>query len=187
VAGSPKQPVSFKYVTGALAWLKMALEQAGQEALRKRDFQEHTRSLEAYENRIRESRMQSCERWLQGQARSPVMAEFFERMERYRGHLAWLKNEIGDSKILVWLLAPLMWAGGLTAMQLDQYVIAIMFFFATFGVVSIKAIATTKDRERTVLIMILVFIFLAGHVVWVLYTHKQFTEKERLAVPVSNR
>lgn len=109
--------------------------------------------------------------------RSPVMLEFHERMERYRSHLAWLKNEIGDSKILVWLLAPLAWAGGLTAMQMDQYIIAIALFFATFGVVAIKAIAVTKDRERTVLILVLAILFFGAHVTWVIYTHKQFAKR----------
>jgi hypothetical protein len=49
--------------------------------------------------------------------RSPTMAEFFERVERYRGHVAWLKNQIGDSKIAIWLFMPLAWAGGVAAMQ----------------------------------------------------------------------
>jgi hypothetical protein len=70
---------------------------------------------------------------------------------------------------------------------MDQYVIAIMFLFAAFGVAAIKAVAATKDRERTVLIVILAALFFAGHVVWVLYTHKQFVEKERTATPVLNR
>jgi len=110
------------------------------------------------------------------------MVEFFKRVERYRGHLVWIGSHLKGWKVV---LAPLAWGGGLTAMQMDQYVLAIGFFFATFGMLAIKAIATTKDRERTLLIGILAGIFFAGHVLWVLYTHKQFTEKARITLPES--
>jgi hypothetical protein len=108
--------------------------------------------------------------------RSPAMVDFFATRDRYFGHLAWIGKAL-FSWPAVLLIAATAEACGVAAMQMDQYVIAIVFSFAAICVVAIKAIASNNDRERSFLIALLAILCFAGHIAWIMYTHAQFTKR----------
>jgi hypothetical protein len=104
---------------------------------------------------------------------SPTMVEFFERVRRYRGHAKWLVG-LGNNWGAVSFIAACAWGGGVAAMQMDQFLIAVAFFVFTSFVLAVKGIASEKDRERTYVIAILAVLFLVLNIVWAVYSHRHF-------------
>lgn len=105
--------------------------------------------------------------------RSKAMLEFFERVERYRGHGLWLVGLVNNWTVVP-IIATCAWGGGIAAMQMDQFLIAIGFFVLTSFILAMKAIASESDRERTYVIAILAVLFLVANIAWAIYSHRQF-------------
>ncbi len=104
-------------------------------------------------------------------ARSPTMVRFFSDVERFREHFAWIGNWP-----VVSVIATGAWGGGVAAMQMNQLIIAIGFFvFASF-LLTVKAIASEKDRERTYIIATLAVLFLIVNIAWAIYSHMHFSK-----------
>lgn len=117
-------------------------------------------------------------------ARSPTMVRFFTDVDRWTDHVRWLKRPLEIWWVLLAIVA-LAYGGGLAAMFADQYIIALCLLTVTFATLAIRAVSEAKEREKNILIVVLAILFLAAHVGWVLYTHKQFIEKARIGLTES--